>query len=799
MAGARHPAAWPPSEPVIAVERSAAPTPPSIAAHERDDGRWDVTFALSIGRAPGAVSVAGTFNGWSRDATPMRRGADGVWAATATLAPGTWDYKFVLDGALWLSDPRNAETVDDGNGGLNSRLRLGALANLRPGETGRAVGDGVIVAAALGHEPGRTMFLQHAGDGSRLVRYRTLADDVERVDLLMRGRDPLPMRAVVRTATFQYWEASVPPLPTSIDYTFRLQDGALIVRDPEIYSLAATQDASATAARTPDWAKRAIWYQIFPERFRNGRRSNDQAGALPWTGDWHERTAAELAAGGDFYDTVYGRRYGGDIAGIRDRLPYLKDLGVNAIYLTPVFQSPSLHRYDATSYIHIDEHLGTKGDYAKAEAKEDLLDPKSWTWTESDKEFLALVRDAKAMGFRVIIDGVFNHVGVRFPAYLDVMRNGRSSRFADWFSVKGWDPVEIEGWAGFADMPVFRKSDTGMACRAVVDHLFAITRRWMDPNGDGDPSDGVDGWRLDVPNEVPLGFWREWRTLVKSINPDAYLVGEIWRRADEWVDGTVFDAVMNYPFAEAAVAWVANRERRIGASEIDRRLAELRLAYPPESTYVLQNLLDSHDTDRIVSMVFNPDREYNAENRPQAGAKAYRTTKPPPWAYEQVRLLALLQMTYVGAPMIWYGDEVGMWGASDPSNRKPMLWRDLEPYAKPEENHVDEAQLAYYKDVIALRRACPPLNVGSFRTLLTDDVQQVWVFERGEGSERVLVALNAGEDDATVRLPVENRWVEIFATNGSPRLALDGRSPGDRFPKVMVPAVGGRVWREVGP
>jgi glycosidase len=365
--------------------------------------------------------------------------------------------------------------------------------------------------------------------------------------------------------------------------------------------------------------------------------------------------------------------------------------------------------------------------------------------------------------------------------------------------VKSWDPVEIEGWAGFGAMPVFRKDENGLASREVVEHIFAITRRWMDPNGDGDPSDGVDGWRLDVPNEVPLGFWREWRTLVKSINPDAYLVGEIWRRADEWVDGTVFDAVMNYPFADAAIAWVANREKRIGASELDRRLAELRLAYPPEATYVLQNLLDSHDTDRIASMVWNPDREYNAENRPQAGARAYRATRPPAWAYEKVRLLALLQMTYVGAPMVWYGDEVGMYGASDPTNRKPMLWKDLEPYAKPEDNFVDEAQLRFYRDAIGLRRAFAALRVGGIATLLTDDVQQVWVFERMLEGERLVVALNAGDDEATIRLPVEGQWVEVFASGGEPRFDANGRSPGDRFPKVTIPAVGGRVWKVVGP
>ena len=801
---------WPPSETAASIDPSAGMTlPPSVEATSRADGRWGVRFLFRPGadldHAPRTVTVAGGFNSWSRDALALARGADGVWTGTTVIAPGTWEYKFVVDGGLWRVDPRNPDRVDDRNGGFNSLLRLGALANV--GSGGARAGDGKIETAALGHEPHRHLFRSTTPSGGVTFRYRTLGDDVERVDLMVRSVEPMAMRPVLKMPPFQLWEAEwVPPGEEGFggdhtEYTFRVHDGDTVVRDPEIYVLDPSERNASL--RTPDWAKRAIWYQIFPERFRNGRTSNDQDGVLPWTSDWYERTEAERARGSHFYDTVFERRYGGDIEGIRQKLPYLKELGVTAIYLTPIFQSPSLHRYDATSYIHVDEHLGTRGDYAVAEAREDLLDPSTWTWTESDREFLGLVKEAKAQGFRVIIDGVFNHVGVLFPAYRDVMAKGRASRFADWFSVKGWDPVEIEGWAGFPSMPVFRKDEQGIASREVIDHIAAITKRWMDPDGDGNPADGIDGWRLDVPNEIPLGFWREWRALVKSINPDAYIVGEIWRRADEWLDGNAFDAVMNYPFAEAAFAWVANRQKRIGASELDRRLAELRLAYPSEATYVLQNLLDSHDTDRIASMIVNPDREYNQENRPQEGAHAYVATKPPAWAYERVRLLALLQMTYVGAPMVWYGDEVGMWGASDPTNRKPMVWKDLEPYAKPEENHVDEVQHAWYRDVIALRRALPALAVGSFRSVLTDDVQQVWAFERGEvaeaGGERVLVALNAGEDEATIRLPVEGTWREVFASNGSPRLDAAGRSPGDRFPKVTIPAIGGRVWREVRP
>ncbi len=787
---------WPPKERIVTVAKDAASAvPPSISLRERSDGRWDVSFSLKLDRALQSVVVAGTFNNWSRDALPMARGADGIWRGDATVAPGVIEYKFVLDGATWIQDPRNPDGVDDNNGGKNSVLRLGSLANLKGG--GGKASDGAIEAAALGHEPARVMFRQRLPDGSIVLRYRTLAGDVEGVDVLIRGRDAVAMGPALRTDVFQFWEATLPPLEDGTEYTFRIRDGATVVRDPVIHQLA----SAVAGSRTPDWAKHAIWYQIMPDRFRSGSTANDPSPMPAWTGDWYEASTSEAASGKTFYQFVFDRLYGGDLQGVREKLQYLKELGVNAIYFTPIFQSPSLHRYDATSFVHVEEYLGVRGDYKAAEAKEDLLDPKTWTWTGSDRVFLDFLKEAKSMGFRVIIDGVFNHVGTEHPAFVDVRSKGEKSRFADWFAVKSYEPFQYEGWAGFGGMPVFRKDAKGLASESAKQHIFNITRRWMDPDGDGDPKDGVDGWRLDVPNEVPMPFWNEWRALVKSINPDAYLVGEIWRRADEWVDGTVFDAVMNYPFAEGAIAWIANKTKKIPPSELDRRLAELRLAYPAEATYVLQNLLDSHDTDRIVSMVLNADRDYNRDNRPQDGATSYDASKPPAWAYRKVRLLALLQMTYVGAPMIWYGDEVGMWGASDPTNRKPMLWKDLEPYAKPQANHVDDEQLAWYRAVIALRQRFEALRIGSLHTLLVDDAQDVWVFLRETKDSRLIVALNASEREATVTLPIEgtSAWREVFSSGETLPFAPEGRGPGERFPTVTIPSVGGRVWEERRP
>ena len=552
--------------------------------------------------------------------------------------------------------------------------------------------------------------------------------------------------------------------------------------------------------RTPEWAKHAVWYQIMLDRFANGNPDNDPPGTRPWTSSWRATSAWETRGGATFWEyAVFNRHYGGDLEGLRARIPYLRSLGVNAIYLMPVFEAPSAHKYNAATYVHIDDSFGTTGDSAMASANEDLLDPSSWGFSESDRAFLAALAELKSQGFRVIIDGVFNHVGDLHEAFLDVKEKGASSRYADWFVIEGFEPFRYRGWAGFGELPEFRKDAAGIASASAKAHLFAITRRWMDPDGDGDPSDGVDGWRLDVPNEVPMGFWREWRTLVKSINPDAYLVGEVWRRADAWLDGTTFDATMNYPFAETVLAWIGDRGRRITVGELDARLALLRATYPAEATYAMQNLVDSHDTDRLVSMLANPDRGYDRANSERPGS-AYDGARPSEEAYRKARLVALLQMCYVGAPMVWYGDEAGMWGSDDPFCRKPMVWRDLGPFEDPEER-FDERHWAHYRAVIALRNSMPALRTGSFRTIVADDARDLWVFERRLGDERVLVALNASGAPQSVELPAAERdgwrWSVVFDGDGAGSGAVgDGATRGPRLLE-SIPPVAGRVLRGV--
>ena len=529
---------------------------------------------------------------------------------------------------------------------------------------------------------------------------------------------------------------------------------------------------SVDGFHTPDWAKDAIWYQIMLDRFANGNPNNDPINTRPWKSAWREMSWWETQNGATFWQfAVFHRQYGGDLDGLRARIPYLKKLGVNAIYLNPMFESPSAHKYNAATYVHIDDNFGTildgaSVDGAIAGANEDLLDPATWRFNASDRAFLAVLAELKSQGLRVILDGVFNHVGDSHEAFLEVKAKGSKSRYADWFVLESFEPFKYRGWAGFGELPEFRKDSQGIASASAQKHIIDITRRWMDPNGDGDPSDGVDGWRLDVPNEIPKGFWRAWRTLVKSINPDAYIVGEVWNRADAWLDGTTFDATMNYPFADALLAWVGDSKAKISVSQLDARLAALRTVYPAEASYAMQNLVDSHDTDRLVSMLANPDRGYDRANSERPGS-TYDGARPSAEAYRKARPIALVQMCCVGAPMIWYGDEVGMWGSDDPFCRKPMIWADLGGYDDPQEQ-VDSAHFAHYAAVIALRNALPALRRGSMRTLVADDAKDVWVFERRLGDERVLVALNASGTTQSVQLPAAefDGWTWSIAFDG---------------------------------
>ena len=388
----------------------------------------------------------------------------------------------------------------------------------------------------------------------------------------------------------------------------------------------------------------------------------------------------------------------------------------------------------------------------------------------------------------MIFDGVFNHMGARSWAFQDVVKNQQNSACADWFSVKSWrdeakgTEFDFDGWFGHKTLPEFREDKDGIVA-GPRDYIFASTRRWMDPDGDGDPSDGIDGWRLDVAFCVGHPFWKKWRRLVKAINPQAYLTAELIEPVDglkPYLRGDEFDAVMNYNFAFACSDYFADEKKRITTSEFDRRLRELREAFPSGVAEVQQNLFGSHDTDRLGSHIVNRDKVHAADwnkyfgfSKAQSGQ--YDTRKPTEDELESQKLFAVMQMTYVGAPMIYYGDEAGMWGANDPDCRKPMVWEDMvyedeatlpdgTKKARPDKVAVNRGLFEHYRRLIALRKEHDALRVGSFEMLLTDDAREIYAFRRKAGADEVVLVLNNSREPQEVALPLEGAWNDQWST-----------------------------------
>ncbi|MEM7682810.1 MAG: alpha-amylase family glycosyl hydrolase [Planctomycetota bacterium] len=730
--------------------------------------------------APEAVYLAGSFNGWSATHQEMEAQPGGLWALEVDLPDGVHQYKFVLDGETWLPDPTADPALNqpDGHGGVNSGVLVGFDARKLP-----APRDNFIDAEYVRHDPEQDRRVVADGELFTLA-VRTQAGEAKSVWAVVFEPDGSERKvALPKVSSILGWDrysAMVRVDRRDVAYAIELVDGDFTLRlgDPEPMRFEVVADFV-----TPDWAKDVVWYQIFPERFRNGDPSNDPGDywyetLLPWTGDWWvtDTGAGEAPGQGNFYlgeGNVWNRRYGGDLQGVQEKLPYLRELGVTAIYFNPIFEGESMHKYDAADYRHIDDNFGVKSATPSNQIPTETDDPATWQWSASDKVFLDFLEEAHRQGFKVVIDGVFNHVGRAHPFFQDVLAKGPDSAYADWFEITDWgdpehwrpmdDPMSVHGrpggiqWIAWDDvnghLPAFKKDPVLGLAPGPRQHVFDITRRWLAP--DGDPSRGIDGWRLDVPQDIPMPFWRDWRKVVKETKPDAYITGEIWHFAQPWLEGDQFDAVMNYEFAKAAQDFFMDQEEAISPEAMGRRLEEVAYAYPLQVSLVMQNLFDSHDTDRVASMIVNPDLPYDGENRLQDTGPDYDPRKPNADEWAKLRLAAAFKMTYLGAPMIYYGTEAGMWSPDDPSNRMPMIWEDLGPYANPEVV-FRRPLFEHYQKWIALRQAVPALRRGLYRTILAPAQGDVLVFERSLDNQRVYVAINRGDRAESVSFEVDD-------------------------------------------
>lgn len=446
--------------------------------------------------------------------------------------------------------------------------------------------------------------------------------------------------------------------------------------------------------QTPAWVKEAIFYQIFPDRFAKSDRVS-KGNLFVWDGPPPDKGYQ-----------------GGDLLGIVEHLDYLQDLGINALYLNPIFQSACNHRYHTHDYYRVDPMLG--GNAALHE----------------------LVEAVHQRNMYIVLDGVFNHASRGFFQFNDILEQGAASAYIDWFFVEKWplrpydgvQPANYVGWAGLRDLPKFNTDND-----QVREFLMQVGEYWV-------RAFDIDGWRLDVAAEITTpGFWQEFRQRIKAIKPEAYIVAEIWREARQWLQGDTFDATMNYEFTSAVIAFCGgdrvsrelvkdrsyNPYPGIDAAAYDQAIQRLLDLYDWDVTRVQLNSLDSHDTARLISI-----------------ARGDKTT---------LKLGTLLQMTYPGAPCIYYGDEIAVRGTEAydlPHHDRDARWT----FPWQNESRWDQEMLAYFKECIALRRAHPVLCHGAYQALYAQG--DVYLFARHEAETVLITAVNVGTSEQKVLVPL---------------------------------------------
>ncbi len=479
----------------------------------------------------------------------------------------------------------------------------------------------------------------------------------------------------------------------------------------------------------PAWVQDAVFYQIFPDRFaRSGKTEQPTAQLEPW----------------DALPTTHGYK-GGDLLGIVDKLDWLVDLGVNALYLNPIFQSGSNHRYHTHDYYRVDPLLGG-GD-----------------------AFDELVEEAHARDVRVVLDGVFNHASRGFFQFHDILENGPDSPWIDWFRVSEWPlhpydetkPANYEAWWGLKALPAFNTDNPD-----VREYLMRVAEHWA--------RKGIDGWRLDVPGEITTpGFWEEFRSRVRAINPDLYIVGELWGEAAEWVNrGNRFDATMNYQFTGPTIAFTAGRRvdprmdldnhhyeilPPVDAAMYGDKMRHLLSIYRPAANTANLNLLDSHDTARILTI-----------------AGGDRTS---------VELALVLLLTFPGPPCIYYGTEVGLPGGRDPDCRRSFPWDRPDTW--------DTETLETVTSLTRLRHEHAALRAPDYQVLWPDSSEwgaMLYLFRRGKGPGSMVVAVNAGEETESVSITHQATLAKVWGTGTA--------EAGEHNVRFSVPGRSAAVWRQ---
>lgn len=544
----------------------------------------------------------------------------------------------------------------------------------------------------------------HGLDEEHIVyRIRCATDDINRIVLhygdtacrvtpiIFTAVDMLP---VARDKLHQYWEVTVKSPYERVYYYFELFDGEdSIYYYGDIFTRELVDDRSqyfklpfnhrADIARAPDWVHEAVVYNIFPDSFASScRHISGQAMELEFKG---QRVSSRL---------------GGTFAGIEQNSDYLAELGINCIYINPVFAAGEYHKYDLIDYFHTDPCFG------------------------GDEQFRSMVQSLHEKGIRVIIDGVFNHCGWYFFAFDDVVRNQEKSRYKEWFYRLKFPvrrpetPEEYPDYACFAYERMMPKLDT--ANPEVCEYLCSVGRYWVEEFD-------IDGWRLDVSSEVNDGFWRQFRKTVKSVKPDALLIGEVWETASHWLQGDMFDSAMNYDMRKHAELFFARGS--IDALEFESRVTNMLMRYKKQLISSQLSILDSHDVSRFFSLCGEDKR--------------------------RLKLAILFMLCFPGMPTLFYGDELGLKGVLEHEYRDAMPWQS-----------GDKELYEFCRKAIKLRRSSKALCRGDFSVISAEQGSMLFAFRRRFENESISVYINAG-DEPVACLPEENPvWAENIDSIG---------------------------------
>ncbi len=649
------------------------------------------------------LAVAGSFNGWSTTTNLMSRRTNGTWFARILLADGQYEYKFHINGTwpvdmcydrTWGDAARNfvihgaaITCVADGNGGQNALITVGAADT----------------TLGFQHTPTTPALLSQVGD--RLsVRFRANLG-AARSAIVRIGSTDVPMHKQLINRTQEIWRAAIPATASSYSIVVDRASGTQTFGPFTV---------PGSVFRSVSWVGNGVGYQIFPDRFANGDPANDTL-ALSTDEYWMLPTALQTTTpiftpqwNGPLTDRHCCHQYfGGDFAGVVSKLDHLQSLGVSLIYFNPIFLSGSTHGYDTWDYTQLDPAYG------------------------DTTALRTLLQAANARGIRVMWDFVPNHTGVGNPQFRDAVARGTTSPFWDWFTFKVpaaqvqiGNAAHYEGWWGYGSLP--KLNTTRPTARA---YLMDVVRQWT--------QFGLHGIRVDVPNEITnrVEFFREFRQTAKAINPEVYLVGEIWQRDASWVQGDQFDALMNYALGQEVIEKFAMGQVTGGSAL--QAMAQLFAEYPEASSAMLFNVISTHDNSRLLTKMGG------------GGLGAV----PPADALARQRLASAMNYALPGIPLTWQGDECAQLGATGgrDEHRYPVQW-----------DRCDAAMLAHYRLLGRLRRDTPALQSPAIR--LVQGVGSTVSWLRGEpGAGEVFAVFNAGTASASVTLPA-GTWTDLVSS-----------------------------------